>query len=99
MTRPQTELEKSLQRELSISRLLVVLECGGHFHNIALSALQLKMVSDAIALAVQPDPADPKGELVQLRLGASVIPADVFEGMQDYYTEEELKKMDETLEV
>lgn len=92
--RPQTDYEKELEQELYGSRLLVLLECEGHFHQVALDNKQFKKVSDAVANAISPDPKNPGMEVAAIRMSRLAVPADALQGMRDFYTKAELEEMD-----
>lgn len=96
--RPQTEVEKALEELLYTSRVLVLLECDGHFHQVALSRDQLIDVLDIIEAASIPDPVDPKKTVAHIRMRRECVKGRVFENMRDYYEQEELAEMDKFVE-
>lgn len=92
--REQTPLEAELEQTVYGSRLIVMLECDGHFHQVALNNGQFKKVSDAIARAIIPDVQNPERENVAIRMTTNRVDAEHFLGMADFYSEQELEKMD-----
>lgn len=81
----------SVEDALNARRLLVLLECEGHFHQLELTAEQFKAVSDAVVCRSHtslPLPVPERPELTESTVHLHEdwrIDADLFLGLDDFY--------------
>lgn len=87
--RKQTQLEEALENEVYVDRLLVLLEDEKGFRQVRLTKSQFKAVSDACINQVVSTDTD-GFENVLIALGNTVPGKDLFEGMRDFYEQEEI---------
>lgn len=85
--RAQTPIEKAIQDELYVDRLLVVLEEDDGFRQVLLTKEMFKAVSDACVQNVTEFDADGLQD-VGIALGDQLIPKEPFDGMRDFEIDE-----------
>lgn len=87
--RAQTELEKSIEDEIYLNRLLVLLETpDGGFQQVRLNKQMFKAMSDACVVSKTPAREDGL-EMCQMSFGEKILEGTQFDGMRDYYPEED----------
>lgn len=88
----QSDLERELEQEIYGNRLLVLLEGEEGFKQVILGPEHFKKVSDAVVdgKVVIPAIVD-QLETVMITTGEEILPVELFEGMRDFYEENELE--------
>lgn len=86
----ESERAEAWRYEINVQRLLVLMECDGHFHQVYLDAKQFKTVSDAIICPkhtpkqIEGRPDLPEGaQMVKVHLSDWQVDADTFLGLND----------------
>lgn len=93
--RKQTDIEKALQEVLNVDRLLVFLEYPEGFRQMKLDKRQFKQMSDAISRKTGKTLRNGLEEvLIVYDDEREPIPHKYFEGMRDFYPEEDFKDLD-----
>lgn len=88
----QSDLEKELEQEIYGHRLLVLLQGEEGFKQVIFSPEHFKKVSDAVVDGRIAIPAIVDSiETVMITTGEEVLPTDWFDGMRDFYEENELE--------
>lgn len=86
--REQTPLEKELESEVYVNRMLILLETDDGFAQVFLTPKHFKSVSDAIARGFTLVSKDGPHETIDMLLGDERLPPELFEGMRDFYEED-----------
>lgn len=95
MKKKQTDLEKKLEQAIYTNRMIVLLEHEDGFRQFIFTPEHFKKVSDAVAAGYKKvdthKTEEGEHDVLDVEMSDEVIPLEPFEGLQDFYEEEDEK--------